>query len=232
MKSPIAWILLICALMSGCAGPRSTPQGTRFDEVPLYGGMDRSTYPELKEADEKLIAETSSHYGSRQKAAEAFVEQGFDFYNQDNLEMAMRRFNQAWLLDPNNPEVYWGFGSILHDQKKMCEAMKHYETALSIGRYIPGMYPDAGRVFSLCGVEDKDFTAEIRQKLYDRADSLYSEAAEKDPNKGYVYSSWASAYFWREDYAQSWAMVNKARENGGQVPTQFLSLLRSKMPEP
>ncbi len=232
MKPPIAWILLICAFMSGCAGPLSSPQGTRIDEVPMYGGMDRSKVPELKAADEKLIVEASGHYGSREKAAVAFIDQGFRFYRQDNLGMAMRRFNQAWLLDPNNPEVYWGFGSILHDQEKMCEAMRQYDKALSFDRYISGMYPDAGRVFSLCGVQDKGLTANNRQKLYERADALYAEAAQRDHSKGYVYSSWASAYIWREQYIQSWEMVKKARETGGQLPPQFLSMLRSKMPEP
>jgi hypothetical protein len=68
--------------------------------------------------------------------------------------------------------------------------------------------------------------------LYDRADILYTEAAEKDSKKGYVYSSWASMYFRREQYAQAWAMVKKARDNGGQLPPQFLSMLRSRMTEP
>lgn len=218
--------------MSGCAGPLSSPLGTRIDEVPMYGGMDRSTVPELKAADEKLISETSSHYGNREKAAEAFVEQGFRFYSQDNLGMAMRRFNQAWLLDPGNPQVHWGFGSILNDQDKMCEAMSHFEMALSTGRYFSGLYPDAGRVITLCGVQDKGLSTDNRQKLYDRADVLYGEAAQQDNNKGYVYSSWASAYYWREDYGRSWVMVKKAREAGGQIPSQFLSMLRNKMPEP
>lgn len=146
--------------------------------------------------------------------------------------MAMRRFNQAWLLDPTNPEIYWGFGSILHDQEKMCEAMTHFEKAVSAGRYISGLYPDAGRVFSECAVENKGLSADDRQKLYDRADVLFAQAAEKDKNKGYVYVTWAIAYYLREQYPQSWEMVKKARENGGEVPPQFLAMLRSKMAEP
>lgn len=207
-------------------------QTTRIDEVPMYGGMDRSTIPELKAADEKLIADTTNYYGSREKASMAFADQGFNFYGKDRLDMAMRRFNQAWLLDPSNPHVYWGFGSVLHDQDKMCDAMKHYEKALSFNRYISGMYPDAGRVIALCGVQNKSLGAEERKKLFDRADALYREAEDKDQDKGYVYASWASVYFWREEYAQSWAMVKKARGNGGRLPPRFLSMLQSKMTEP
>jgi len=98
--------------------------------------------------------------------------------------MVMHRFNQAWLLAPNNPEVHWGFGSVLHDREKMCEAMKHYDTALRVGRYMSGLYPDAGRVFSLCGVQDNYLNTNTRQKLYERAGALYAEAARKDNNLG------------------------------------------------
>ena len=110
--------------------------------------------------------------------------------------------------------------------------MTHFETAVSAGRYIHGLYPDAGRVISLCGVQNIYLTPETRQNLYNRSDALYTEAVEKDQNKGYVYASWASAYYWRENYVLAWAMVKRAREAGGQIPPQFLSMLRSKMAEP
>ena len=63
--------------------------------------------------------------------------------------------------------------------------------------------------------------------LWDRA-----EAAEKDINKGYVYVSWATVNYFREQYADAWAMVKRAREAGGQLSPQFLRALNSKMREP
>src|SRR5258706_3516970 len=138
---------ILWLLASLCVGT-VWAQGTRIDEVPMYGGVDRNSVPELKSADEKLIADTSAHYGSREKAAEAFIEQGFRFYNQDNLVQAMRRFNQGWLLDHNNPQVYWGFGAVLSDQEKMCEAMKHFDKRLSFKKHITGMYPEADRTIA------------------------------------------------------------------------------------
>jgi hypothetical protein len=96
---------------------------TPIDQVPMYGGMDRNSVPELKTGDEKLITDTTRQYGTREKASAAFVGTGFAYYQRDDLTNAMRRFNQAWLLDPNNPEVYAGFGSVLHDKGKNCEAM-------------------------------------------------------------------------------------------------------------
>ena len=49
---------------------------TPIDQVPMYGGMDRAAVPELKAADEKLIADTTSHFGTREKASAAFWRDG------------------------------------------------------------------------------------------------------------------------------------------------------------
>jgi len=198
----------------------------------MYGGMDRNANPTLKGADDKLIEDTTRQYGSREKASAAFVNNGFIYYNRDDLSNAMRRFNQAWLLDPNNAEVYWGFGAVLIDQDKACESMKFHERALSFGRYISGLYPDAGRVITECAVVDKSIQAVQRAKLFERADLLYTEATQKDVNKGYVYASWAVAYFMREQYGEAWQMVHKARDHGGKVSNNLLSRLRERMPEP
>lgn len=223
---------LLLSLMILFAMGASHAQKTRIDEVPMYGGMDRSAIPELKAGDEKLIADTTRQWGSREKASLAFTGQGFRFYARDQLDMAMRRFNQAWLLDPSNPHAYWGFGAVLHDQDRMCDAMAHYEKALSFNHYISGLYPDAARAISLCGVQNKVLSDEERQKLFTRADARYREAAERDQNKGYVYVSWATVQYLRGDYAQSWSAVKKAQENGAQLPPRFMTLLKSKMAEP
>jgi hypothetical protein len=74
-----------------------------IDQVPMYGGMDRAAVPALKAADEKLIADTTQHYGSRAKASAAFVDAGMNYYYHDDLAAAMRRFNQAWLLPTDLP---------------------------------------------------------------------------------------------------------------------------------
>ena len=93
--------------------------------------MDRQADPLLRQADEKLIADTQAHYGSREKASAAFADQGFRFYRQDDLVQAMRRVHQAWLLDPENGDAYWGFAGVASDRRQYCEAAGHLRTGLS-----------------------------------------------------------------------------------------------------
>jgi Tfp pilus assembly protein PilF len=229
MHVTFAPLLLALSLSLTIACPAAAQP---VDQLPMYGGLDRNSDPSLRAADEKLVADTIQHYGSREKASAAFVGNGFAFYGRDDLANAMRRFNQAWLLDPNNPEIYFGFAVVLHDKGKNCEAVTQFEKAASFGRYVQGMAPDAARVIVLCAIADKALSEEARSALFARSDALYAEALNSEPNKGYVHASMASALYWRGKYAEAWAAVKLARANGGRLPEQFLRLLQEKMPEP
>lgn len=204
-----------------------------IDQIPMYGGMDRNSNPILKAADEQLIASMIQHYGTRGKGSAAFVENGFKYYQQDDLVNAMRRFNQAWLLVPNNPEVYAGFGSVLHDRGDYCGAMKMMEQALSLNPPVfQGIYPDAARTVNLCAVNGQGFTSVAKAKLFERSESLYKKAEEVELNTGYVYDSWAESYYRRGLYPEAWAMVAKLRAAGGEPRAKFIGMLREKMSEP
>jgi hypothetical protein len=114
--------------------------GQPIDQVPMYGGMDRSSQPALRAADERFIAEVSEKFGSRENASKAWAEQGFSFYQRDDLPNAMRRFNQAWLLKPDNPEVFHGFSSVLYDKGDNCGAMRMGERAVTLGLATPAFF--------------------------------------------------------------------------------------------
>jgi Tfp pilus assembly protein PilF len=201
-----------------------------IDQVPMYGDIDRQSVPELGAADKKLIEDATKEFGSRDKASAAFIRQGFILYSQNDNAKAMKRFNQAWLLNPDNPEVYWGFGSVLHDQGKNCEALKLMQKALSYKVYLSGLYPDTTRIYALCASSDNALSSETKKTYYDR--ELYETAEAKDTDKVYVYSSWASALYWQGNYREAWEKVTKQRELGGAPNEKFLSLLKAKMPEP
>jgi hypothetical protein len=94
------------------------------------------------------------------------------------------------------------------------------------------MTPDAARVIVLCTIEDKSLSDEARSALILRSEALYAEALASEQDKGYVHASMASAFYWREKYAEAWAAVRLARASGGRLSEQFLLMLREKMVEP
>ncbi|MGE8656968.1 MAG: hypothetical protein ACN6O8_09490 [Achromobacter sp.] len=198
----------------------------------MYGGLDRSA-PAVKAADDKLIADATHAFGSRANAARAWVEQGYRFYQANQLGMATRRFNQAWLMNPDNAEVYTGFAAVLHDQNRFCDAMKMMETALSLKPpSFQGVYADAGRIAARCAAQGRGLSGPERAAMIARSDALFRNGERVEPDKAYLYNAWASAYYWNGQYADAWAMVSKARQAGGRGNAKFLDMLRAKMPEP
>jgi tetratricopeptide (TPR) repeat protein len=210
--------------------------GTAFaqavDQLPMYGGMDRSADPALRTADERFIGEVTEKFGSREKASNAWVEQGFRFYQRDDLASAMRRFNQAWLLNPNNPGVFHGYSSVLYDKGDNCGAMRMAERALGLGLATPEFSADTALLYSLCSA-DTARTADLDKNMLSRkAYDLFARAAERAPNNAYVFDKWWQALFWRGEYADAWKKVFAMRAAGGRPHEPFLRELRRKMPEP
>lgn len=217
-----------CSVTGGGGGPTRTG----IDQVPMYGGMDRSQYPDLRAADDKFITDVTAHYGSREKVSVLWVEQGFVFYRQHNNAMAMRRFNQAWLLNPNNPEAYTGFAFVLFDDAKYCDAASMVDKAQSIGRVQDGFLPDAALILVGCAMQGA--SPERKTSLLGRSDELFGQALSSPAlQKAYTLTNWARAMYARGDYAGAWAKVAELRHTTGKdMSAQFLGQFSAKMPEP
>jgi cytochrome c-type biogenesis protein CcmH/NrfG len=98
--------------------------------LPEYG---KPRTPEQCAADEAYIKtalqemNTDGHNGSEQ-----MVELGFKYIAMGDLRVAMYRFNQAWLLDQKNSNVYAGFGSVYFMFKDFSNSIKHFNKGLEL----------------------------------------------------------------------------------------------------
>lgn len=75
----------------GCLATTSASDNKNIDQLPMYGGLDRQSVPELKAADEELISGATKEFGSREKASDMFVEQGIRYYQQPPLSGYLSR---------------------------------------------------------------------------------------------------------------------------------------------
>lgn len=202
------------------------------DLIPMYGGMGRASNQEIQKGDEEFIANVVEEFGTRQNAAKAFVESAFRLYHQNELPTAMRRFNQAWLIDPQNPEVYWGFASVQYDIGANCSAMKMTEHALRLGFSDPEFLADAGMMHGLCPLGLGEFSSEQENIYFEKSNLLFEKAASIVSTNPYIYDKWGQALYWRGDYKGAWDKVLLIRKYGGEPHPQFLNALKQKMPEP
>lgn len=224
-------VLAATAFVAGCATPPPPP--SKADEfLPMYGGQDRRSIPQLKAADDALIGSATKEYGSRASASKRFAAQGFRYYFQDDLPTAMKLFNQAWVLDSDNPNVYWGFASVLNDRQNFCEARKMMERALALGVASAEGLADGGRVNAVCAMVSRSLDQATKATYLKRSHDLYLEALKVSPDNAHVYGSWATASYWMGDYPTAWKYVKKQRALGAKPGDRFLQLLTEKMPEP
>jgi tetratricopeptide (TPR) repeat protein len=226
-------ILLLLAAIVGPGAHAAQSGRIPIDQVPMYGGMDRSLEPKLKAADETFIEGVTREFGSREAAARLFTSYAFELYRKDDLRRAMQRFNQAWLLDPKNPDVYWGFASVLHDRGEYCAAVTMFDKALEHGIAADkGFLADAGLIASRCALSDKNLSTDERARMSDRSEQFFQRAEREDPNRPYVYATWARARRDQQRYVEAWQMIARQRSAGGKPNERFLSLLRQDLPEP
>jgi Tfp pilus assembly protein PilF len=114
-----------------------------IDELPMFGGHQKTD--EMKTSDEALLA-LSKRGSSRETMAKDALKAGFYYYKKGILSSAIKRFNQAWFLDPENGDAYHGFALITESRNGNSEEIeKFYRMALSKPRVSVKAYVDYGR---------------------------------------------------------------------------------------
>lgn len=74
-------------------------------ETPLWEGVTKTA--EMMAADKAFVEAASKQAnGDLAAASQASVDKGWDAFGKGDGDGAIRHFNQAWLLDPDNGNVY------------------------------------------------------------------------------------------------------------------------------
>lgn len=200
---------------------------TTEKQLPMYGGEDRSQNPEFIAQDNKLIAKATRTFGTREHASEGYVEHGFNHYSNNEFEQSMNRFNQAWLLNPENPYPYLGFALLMNKEEQPCEAYKMFKLANEKGLNESGFLADYAYTTSQCALLKESIE---KQKLFDASNSLYEAATQTSNTKllAYVYHSWAKSYYLQEDFIKVKEMIEQSKSLGGTIDNNLVEALKEK----
>ncbi len=125
MKITFKIALILTLLITQSCHSQEGPPG--INDLPMYGQAEKCK--EQLEADAAFLAEMDELFVTREAAADDLIKQGWHQYYKDDLKSSMRRFNQAWLLDANNYQSYWGFGNILGKAGNPKQAIKMFDLA-------------------------------------------------------------------------------------------------------
>ena len=206
------------------------------DKLPMFGQPKVVRSENLKKADEDFIRDSTLRFGSRAAGSNSFATQGWTALRAKQSDVAMQRFNQAWLLNPKNYRVFWGFGALMSERGKLAEALEHLETARQL------IDDPAQRVALLCdlGTVHSEYAVRLpadrqleRAQHFVLANSRFTESLENDPKYAMSWREGAISLYDQERYSEAWVKVKQARENRAEpFPPEFLKKLSAKMPEP
>jgi len=120
---------------------------TNIRLFPKYGNQAKTE--QQKEADQKLISAYTQQYESRGKASQMMIKLGFDYLYRGDIKTAMYRFNQAWLLDSSNVDVYWGFGAVYFSLEQGDLAIAQYDEGLKVDPKNARLITDKATVYMM-----------------------------------------------------------------------------------
>jgi tetratricopeptide (TPR) repeat protein len=195
--------------------------------LPKYGSLPKAEWQ--KAADEKLIAAIDEEYkGDRKRASTEMAARGWQNLTGGNFEDAMRRFNQAWLLDKNNGRALWGMAAIQASLSKFDNALKLLSEADKLLDGDINFSIDQAKVLAMAGVSANN--KGLLKEAYERFERIYKKAPQNTKN----LQNWAITLFSTGKYSEAWSKVKLAEATPEKVEldSSFLAALESRMPRP
>lgn len=186
--------------------------------LPKYGNVEKTE--KQKEADKIFIETMLKHDSSRRKASNRFINLGFQFLYKNDIKTAMYRFNQAYVLDPTNTDIYWGFGAIYMSLEQYEKAKEQYEEGLKITPDNTHILTDYGTYFmwqySALKLTDKE---KAMIKL-DSAMTYMSKSYNLDSSDQQTTFKLSILYLNKGDCNNAWKYYDECKSLGGQVITE------------
>ena len=175
--------------------------------LPKYGNVPKTLGQ--KQADEKFIKSAIKENGTSRKASDNLVLVGFDYLYRKDLKTAMSRFNQAWLLDSKNENVFWGFGAIYFTFHDFQNGLKEYEEGLKLNPKSTNILTDKATVYMTA------YKTNQNESDYNEAIKLFKQSYSIDPKNQNTLFKLSVCYFDKHDCSNALKYYDECKKLGG-----------------
>jgi tetratricopeptide (TPR) repeat protein len=222
----IPGLLLACLLL---AVPAAAAE--RIDEfLPLVQWEE--SQPEVQ-ANRQFIDNMVELAGSPQAAARQLMDNAWEYVRKRNTVRALRRFNQAYLLNPASAEAHWGLGTVASQLGRPQAALRLLMLAQALQeRKEAALLADiAFAHIQLAQVRHDDKAAQARE--LEAALAWLDRAERVDARSPLVWANRAIIHYYQGEYLAAWRDVERAEAlDKGDVDPRIIRELTAKMPRP
>jgi len=221
--------LVVALFSAGAFGQQITYQQfiadakTDMNLQPEYGGMPKTK--EMKTADNAFIALALKADTTPQNASQHLIRLGFSYLYSGDFETAMKRFNQAWLLNPKNENAFWGYGAVYGSFNDYAAANSQLDKGLAINPNSSVILTDKATLFFVQFQQDQD-----QSKLNTALGLLNKSYAIDATNVSTAYKL-SICYFLDKDCINAWKFYDACQKLGGQpIAENYTDALKKACP--
>lgn len=180
------------------------------NEIPMYNKMVKDEY--LRKVDAEFIASSREMYGGIHNACIEHVKFGWGYLYRDDYKTSIKRFNQAWLLDSTQSDVYFGFAAYCYLTGNMSESELYYNIGKNYDRENKALKIYHTSLIMFLTEKKRNNEVISFLKKYELGDSLFSN----------VEGSIGFYYMEANNYDSSFHYLNLAITNN---PSDSISML-------
>jgi len=200
--------VLLLYLFTTQAHPQLPPS-----EIPMYGTAGKKR---LSERDLAFIASIEKAGKTRQSVARELMVKAWAAYGKSDYKSAIRQFNQAWLLDPDNGDAYHGFALISTVRDKAGDdAEKYFRIALTKPGVSPNAHVSYGRFLWLV-------------EKYDEALAQLHKALSLSATAHNARANIAMIHYKRSEWSKACEWARGAKANNDDQKPEFLEEMCTK----
>ena len=173
-----------------------------INRLPMYG-QAKKCQSQL-DLDKEFLETCDKQFKDRQEAAKYYISRGWGYFYKNEFDTAMMRFNQSWLLDSLNADIYWGYGNILGlRDRKFKESLDYLEKSLKINSNNARVWESASTSYGQLFFETKDV------ELLNKGIDYLKTSIKLEPNNARTYGQLAAyySYFIQKDSAKKYLEI-------------------------
>jgi Tfp pilus assembly protein PilF len=197
--------------------------------LPKYGNQVKSE--EEKKSDQKFVEEimTQEQFkGDKRAASNHMIQLGFNYMYRRDLKTAMYRFNQAFLLDSTNTDIYWGYGAIYMTLGNFELGKQQYIEGLSIDSTNAHLLTDLStyymeQYFAMIMMPENEYVKNPKEQARENLDSAINylkKSYQIDPKDENTLFKLSTVYYYADDCENAWKYYDECKKLGGRPITE------------